>query len=107
MDTQNLSIIITNVNFNDRIRYFLTKAALAILSEDPATVNHDARVALSVKILSFSIIDVSPFVYAVLTNPTIAALVDPTTATDNDLEFVVNSIIDPFSTVISFNFLKP
>lgn len=107
MDTKNLSTIIIDINFNDRIRFFLVKAAIAILNEDPATANHDARIVLSIKILSFSIIDVSPFVYAVLTNPTIFALDDPTTAPDNDVEFIVNSIIDAFSTVVSFNFLKP
>jgi hypothetical protein len=74
------------------------KAAVDVRGEDPQTANHTQRRAWSRLVLE------SPggparmaetMIWAVLENATIQAA--PTTATDSDVQFVVNSLINTFA----------
>jgi hypothetical protein len=85
------------VGFQRRVKYFMTKAAAAILGEDPLTENHAERVVYANKILDGTA-SVYEFAVAVATNSTIAAnLVAGTEPSDSDMEFTVNSFIDDFA----------
>ena len=84
--------------FQRRVKYFMQKAAVAIVGESESTDGHTERVAYATTILtgSASIFEVA---IAVTTNSTIATAIgtnggDPS---DNDLEFTVNSLINDFA----------
>lgn len=77
----------------DRVTYFALKAAIAILAEDIATPNHDNRLIWAGEVLDGT--DLTTLVFATTTNATVAT--DRAATTDNDLEFVVNSMVDHFA----------
>jgi hypothetical protein len=74
-------------------------AAKQVWDEDPATENHVKRMrwAKSVRLNGDQgpILEAASMIWLVLENATIQA--SPTTATDNDVQFVVNSLIDSVS----------
>jgi len=87
----------SDTGFQRRVKYFMTKAAVAILGEDDQTANHAERVVYANKVLDGSA-SVYEYAVGVTTNGTIATNingdVDPT---DNDVEFTVNSMIDDYA----------
>jgi hypothetical protein len=72
----------------------LHKAASDIATEDPATADHSQRVAWARRVFSDPVEWAEKTVWIVMQNATIAAA--PTTATDSDVQFVVNSNIATF-----------
>ena len=80
-----------------RIQYFLVKAAVAIATEEPEVA---ARRKLAAAILN-NALNTRIVTLMVLSNATIAAMEDPTTATDSDLEFTVNSLIPALILTVS------
>lgn len=94
--TTALAVLANEAGWKNRVKYYVIKAALAVMTEDVGTTNHTERVAYSKKVLagtaSFDV-----FSIGVLTNATIAASQDPAATTDNDLEFTVNSMFTSFA----------
>lgn len=86
-----------DAGFQNRIKYFMQKAAAAILAEAGTVPGHDLRVAYASKALDGT---APPFemATAVLTNATVAAS-GGQAAPDSDIEFSVNSFWNAFSGV--------
>ena len=77
------------------------KAAYAISNEDPGTSNHANRVTWAGIILNGTVSEVEASAmqhlrYAIASNATLQTVGDA--ATDNDVEFIVNSQINTFAT---------
>ena len=84
-------------DFQNTVKYFMQKAAIAVMSESDATANHAARLNFARKILSGQA-SIYEFAFAVVTNATIGGHIDvPEAIPDADLEFTVNSMYDAFS----------
>ncbi len=83
-----------NGDMQDRIRYFMIKYAVTVMSEDVGTNLHTVRLAYAKKILSgtASIIEYS---IGVFTNGAVAA--NGIDAPDGDLEFTVNTMYNAFA----------
>jgi len=77
-----------------QIAVALHKAATDIAAEDPATANNSQRVAWARRVFADPVGWAERTVWTVMQNATIAAA--PTTATDSDVQFVVNSNIANF-----------
>lgn len=101
--TRNLVAIANTQTFQDRIKFFLFKAAINVLAEDPGTLGHPQRIIFANDILSGSnsILD---FAIGVLTNPTISQGANPDDSndgiygvSDGDMEFTVNSLYNAFA----------
>ena len=71
------------------------KAAVDVLNEDTGTTNHANRVLWAQAVL-LSNAKSNEMKYHILQNATIQALGNA--STDNDVQFVVNSLIDTFAT---------
>lgn len=86
-----------NAGFQDRVRYFLMKASLAVLAEG-AVANHTARAAYASAVIggTASVLLAS---IACLTNGAVAAA--GFEVTDGDLEFTVNSVFNALAGVSS------
>ena len=88
--------------FRSRVDFFLTKAAIAVMSESGATPNHAERVTYSLTILAGTA-NVSRAALACMTNPTLSANANPNGAeqgiSDGDLEFTVNSVLNALAGV--------
>ncbi len=80
--------------FVERVKYFMQKAAIAIMAETLSTTGHTERVAYAKKVLDETA-SAKEFTIAVLTNSTVA--VAGSAATDSDLEFTVNSMFNAFA----------
>jgi hypothetical protein len=85
-----------DATWNGRVRQLVIKAAIAVIAEDVGTVNHANRIAYAKKILAGSV-TFAVWATAVLTNATIAASADPSSTSDNDLEFTINSMFNAFA----------
>ena len=94
--------------FQDKVKFFLQKAALAILgeayggnSENPTEAQHTARAVYAKSILAGTS-SVEQFAYAAATNSTVATSLDAgSLPSDTDLEFTVNSMINDFAGIDS------
>lgn len=88
--------------FQRRVNYYVVKAAVAVMAEDPLTANHAERVAFANKVF-VSDYNLDQYTSAVTSNPTILAglsISDPDNGVvDGDLEFVVNSAFNAFAGV--------
>lgn len=76
------------------------KAAVDIVAEDPGTPNHANRMWWARQVLdsnSGPVEMASRWIWKVLENATIQA--NPSAATDSDVQFVVNSIIDSMANI--------
>jgi len=83
--------------FKRRVKYFMQKAATAIIGEDGAFIGHAERVAYAEKILSGEA-SIYEMAVGVVTNSTVAAAIDGgSEPSDSDLEFTVNSLINDFA----------
>lgn len=83
--------------FQNRVKYYMQKAASAIIGEVGTTDGHTERVAYAQTILngSASILEMA---IAVTTDSTIAAAIEAETAyTDANIETAVNSLINDFA----------
>jgi len=87
-----------NPSFQRRVKFFMHKAATAVIGEVAGATIPRADYATAVLNGSASVDNMS---IAVTTNPTISAAinmaVDDMGITDSDLEFTVNSMWDDFS----------
>lgn len=91
--------VVNEKGFQRRVKYFMQKAASAILGEVGTTPNHAERVVYSNAVLDGTA-DVYEYTVAVTTNSTIAGNIDgDVEPTDSDMEFTVNSLIDDFAGV--------
>lgn len=72
----------------------LHKAAVDILNESDATANHAQRMAWARRVFSDPVAWSEKAIWKVLENATIQSA--PAAATDNDVQFVVNSAIASF-----------
>lgn len=70
-------------------------AAKDIIAENPGTANHEDRLAWALKAQNNPKSAAKEMLVDVLKNATIAADVEG--ATDNDVQFVVNSLIDTYA----------
>jgi hypothetical protein len=77
-----------------KIAVALHKAATDIAVEDPQTANHPQRLAWARRVISDPVGWSEKAVWTIMQNGVIAAA--PTTAADNDVQFVVNSNIANF-----------
>lgn len=89
--------------FQNKVKFFMQKSALAVLGEayggvdEPTEAEHTARATYAKSILAGSA-SVEQYAYAVATNSTIASSLDSgTLPSDNDLEFTVNSMFNDFA----------
>lgn len=80
--------------FVDRVKYFMQKAAIAVMAEALSTAGHTERVAYSKLVLDATASAIE-FTIAVLTNTAVAATGSATI--DSDLEFTINSMYDAFA----------
>lgn len=83
-----------NSTLRKKIAVALHKAATDIAVEDPQTANHPQRLAWARRVISDPVGWSEKAVWTVMQNATIAAA--PATATDNDVQFVVNSNVANF-----------
>lgn len=72
------------------------KAATDIRNEDAGTANHANRLVWAIATEQDPAESVRAMKYRIMENATIAAA--PTAASDNDVQFVINSLIDSFAT---------
>lgn len=86
---------ISQSEFQQRVNYAMSVAAVAVYNESAGTTGHAARAAFATRVLSgnFNLIATC---YAVLTNPTIGAEAVPgqpgNGIPDADIQFAINSI---------------
>lgn len=93
LDTYNLRY--TSANLKNRTVVAVAKAAYDILNEDAGTANHANRVIWANQALADAQGKAEQMMWGLVTNATIAAAGDA--ATDNDVQFVVNSYINSFA----------
>jgi len=88
------------MEFQDKIKWHMYKAAIAVMAEDDATEGHAARIVYASKILDGSA-SVKEYALGVITNTTIKTAIDsdPVPDFDDDLEFVVSSLFNAFAGV--------
>jgi hypothetical protein len=82
--------------FQRKVKYYMQKAALAVLGEESTTKGHTERVAYAKKVLDGTA-SIYEFAVGVTTNSTIAAKLDAKSDYDSDLEFVINSMFSDFA----------
>ena len=92
-------------NFQQRVSYFMSKGAVAVIAELLTILGHDLRVTYSNSVLGGSA-SVFNHALAALTNSTLSAAADPDLPadggygiSDNDLEFAVNEMWNAMSGV--------
>lgn len=97
------STIAMDLNFQGRVRYAMTVAAVNVYAEASNTPGHAARQAFALKVFNgaFNIVFACMMV---LTNATIAAEANATTTPgfaipDGDIQFAVNSLWNDFAGV--------
>jgi hypothetical protein len=72
------------------------KAAYDIINEDPVTANHTNRIAWARDVLLDFQLEAGKMYLTVLSNVTIQ--INGNNSTDNDVQYVVNSLINQFAT---------
>jgi len=94
---ERMDFIRTDADFAKRCRYFFNKAAISVMSEDATTELHASRQKLAAKVLRGQL-SMDAMATGVVTNSTIGTNIDALRAiTDNDIEFVVNSIYNAYA----------
>lgn len=79
----------------NRLTAACAKSAQYVLIEDPATVNHAQRLVWAHKTLADAPAMAEALMWGLLSNATVANAGEA--ATDNDIEYVVASLIDTFA----------
>ena len=83
--------------FVEQLQVQCAKVATSILTELPATPLHANRLDWARKTLADPAYGANLVIWAVVSNPTIAAgAADPSTIADGDVEFAVSSVLDGF-----------
>lgn len=82
--------------FQEKVNYYMVKAAIAVMAEEATVEHHEKRVDLASRILrgSFS---VETYALGVTTNETIKGKIDSGQGYDDDLEFTVNSLFTAYA----------
>jgi hypothetical protein len=86
--------VVADSTLRKQITVALHKAAGDIANESPSTENHSQRLAWARRVFLDTVSWSSKAVWVVMQNATIAA--NPAAATDNDVQFVVNSNVSNF-----------
>jgi len=86
--------VVADSTLRKKITVAVQKAATDIVNEDPQTAQHSQRLAWARAVLRDPVVWSGKVVWVILQNPTIAAA--PASATDNDVQFVVNSNVNAF-----------
>lgn len=97
MTLETQSDLAKNPAFIDRVRSSLVAACIAVTSEVDTTPNHANRIAYANAALLEPERNASVVAFGVATNATIDAA--GLAATDNDINFVVNSLFDAYAGV--------
>jgi hypothetical protein len=97
MNLNSVNEFASTSSLQSRIQYFLVKSAVAISAEDPLTL---ARKKLAAVILE-NRLSLKIVTLMVLSDPVIAAMEDPTTVSDVNLESAVNSLIPALLLTVS------
>lgn len=88
----------TDANWQGRCQVAMWKAAHDIMAEDPQTQDHQRRTAWAINVLRDQVtITPKQLAMQVLRNAAIAA--NPGAASDNDLQFQVNSVLPDLLTI--------
>ena len=86
--------------FRKRCTGAVTKKAEGIKGEDPSTPNHDARMTWATAAFNDPVAETEKIMWRIAQNPTIQTKQSPasvgagTIASDADIEFVVNGVVD-------------
>lgn len=94
IETWNLRFVSSNLKCRTAVA--VAKAAQDIINESPATTNHANRVIWAKEALLDCMAKAEQMLWPVVSNATIASAGE--SATDSDIQFVVNSNIDSFAT---------
>lgn len=95
LDIYNLAVS-GGEGLKERVGGACLKAAYDIVNEDPVTANHANRMIWAQEVLQNFMTKANQMYLTVLANATIQA--SGTNSTDNDIQFVVNSLINQFAT---------
>ena len=87
-----------------RTQIAICNAAYNVLNEDPATANHANRIVWANSVLASPERMASLEMSLVVQNATIQTQGD--NATDNDLQFVVNGLVDQYANAIASGAIK-
>ena len=98
MALQNYIGLVGQAEFQNKIRFYLIKAAVSIMNEAGSTANHQKRVDYAQEVLAGSV-NLDDYCRAVLQNATIQGKVDAGTDYDGDLEFAINENFNAFAGV--------
>ena len=85
-----------NEDFQAKVNYYVTKAAIAIMAEANTVDFHAERVAYAKKVLN-NLYSLDAYALGVSVNPTVKSKIDAGTDYDDDLEFVVNSLFTAYA----------
>lgn len=91
------SVRYENTNLKKRVVAAVAKAAMDVIYEDPGTANHANRLIWANNAMQNTASSAEKMMWGIAQNATISA--DPDNATDNDIQFVVNSLIDAIAGV--------
>ena len=83
-------------DFQDKVKFYVVKAAIAVMAEAGTVEGHTERVAFAEKVLAGAA-SMAMYALGVSTNATIKTKIDAGTDYDSDLEFVVNSLFDAYA----------
>ena len=86
----------TDETFKDKTKFYLIKAAIAVMNEAGTVEHHAKRVQFAHRVLTGGF-QIENYTLGITTNPTIKAHIDGGTSYDSDLEFVVNSLFTAYS----------
>ena len=84
--------------FQNKIKFYCIKAAIAVMAEDASVVAHMQRVDFAHRILQNGP-NLDQYALGILTNTTIKGHIDAGTSYDADLEFAVNSLFNAYAGV--------
>ncbi len=88
--------------FYHKVKLAMIKAAVAVAAEsDSGKVAYDIRQGYATRLLNDPDSRVRAFCFAVVTNVAITA-----SSSDNDIEFTINSLFNPFAGVTSAQVIK-
>ena len=85
-----------NGDFQNKVRFYMVKAAVAVMAEANTVEHHGLRVAYATKVLNGTASG-GAYSLGVSVNPTIKAHIDAGTEYDGDLEFTINSLFTAYA----------
>jgi len=85
-----------DLDFEDKVRFYMVMAAIAIMAEADTVAHHAKRVIYSNKVLNGTA-SVGAYALGVSVNPTIKAHIVAGASYDGDLEFTVNSLFTAYA----------